>query len=216
MYIPNSFREHRTQHLHQLMQAHPLALLVTNGASGLQASPLPFFLYPDESEHGVLRAHMARANPHWQELLELAECLVVFQGPEGYVTPSWYPGKAETHKAVPTWNYATVHAWGTPSVVEDVAWLLRQLNDMTDHHEKPRLQPWSVDDAPADYVAGQLKAIIGIEIPIRRIEGKFKMSQNKNDADRAGVISGLRDEDDPHCNISVASLGGAAAFRTDW
>jgi transcriptional regulator len=204
MYIPNSFREHRTQYLHQLMQAHPLGLLVTSGASGLQASPLPFFLYPDEGEHGVLRAHMARANSHWQELVGLAECLVVFQGPEGYVTPSWYPSKAETHKAVPTWNYATVYAWGTPSVVEDAAWLLRQLNDMTDHHEKPRLQPWSVGDAPADYVAGQMKAIIGIEIPIRRIEGKFKMSQNKNDADRAEVVRGLRHEGDPHGNMSVA------------
>lgn len=206
MHIPGSFREDRTEHLHQLMQAHPLGLLVTHGGGGLQASPVPFLLYPHEGEYGVLRAHMARANPHWRELAGLTECLVVFQGAEGYVTPSWYPGKAETHKAVPTWNYATVHAWGAPSVVDDAAWLRRQLNDLTDHHEKSRPQPWSIDDAPADYIAGLATAIIGIEIPIRRIEGKFKMSQNKSDADRAGVVRGLRDQDDPHRNFQVAHL----------
>lgn len=204
MYIPASFREKRTEILHELMQAHPLGLLVTNGVNGLHASPLPFLLYPDEGEFGVLRSHMARANPHWKELAVLAECLVVFQGAEGYITPSWYPSKAETHKVVPTWNYATVHAWGMASVVDDAAWLRRQLNDLTGYHEKPRLQPWSVDDAPADYVVAQMKAIIGIEIPIRRIEGKCKMSQNKDEADRAGVLRGMLDGDDPHNDAQLA------------
>ena len=206
MYIPASFQETRTPVLHALMQAHPLGQLVSHGRGGLQASPVPFLLYPDEGEYGVLRAHVARANPHWKELVGLDECLVVFQGLEGYVTPSWYPGKAESHKAVPTWDYATVHAWGSPQVIEEPAWLLRQLNDLTDHHEQRRAQPWSVKDAPADYVAAQLRAIVGIEIPIRKIEGKFKMSQNRNTADKAGVVAGLRNTGDPHHNIWLADL----------
>ena len=206
MYTPASFRENRRTALHELIQAHPLGLLVTHGARGLLASPVPFLLYPSEGEYGVLRAHMARANPHWQDLLGLEECLVVFQGAEGYVTPSWYPSKRTTHKAVPTWNYATVQARGKPLVIEDTAWLRRQLDDLTTCHEKRRLQPWSINDAPPDYLAAQLKAIVGIEMPIAHIEGKFKMSQNKDDADRAGVIEGMRDETDPHNNPRVANL----------
>lgn len=206
MYLPASFRESRTERLHDLIRTHPLGLLVTHGDRGLEASPIPFLLYADEGEHGVLRAHMARANPHWQSLAGQAECLIVFQGPEGYVTPSWYPSKAETQKAVPTWNYATVQVWGRPSVTEDAAWLRRQLDDLTAFHESPRPRPWSVSDAPEDYVARQMKAIIGIEIPIRRIEGKWKMSQNKDAADRAGVIAGMRSGADPHRNIQVADL----------
>jgi transcriptional regulator len=204
MYIPASFLEHRTPVLHELMQAYPLGQLVSHGRGGLQASPVPFLLYPDEGEFGVLRAHVARANPHWKELVDLDECLVVFQGLEGYVPPSWYPGKAQTHKAVPTWNYACVHAWGRPQVIEDAAWLLRQLNDLTDHHEQRRPQPWSVGHAPVGYVAAQIRAIVGIEIPVRKLEGKFKMSQNRNAPDRAGVVEGLRDTDDPHHNIQLA------------
>ncbi|MDO6384887.1 MULTISPECIES: FMN-binding negative transcriptional regulator [unclassified Uliginosibacterium] len=206
MYIPASFREARSEILHAFMQAHPLGLLITHGPSGLQASPLPFLLYPDEGECGVLRAHLARANPHWQDLQGLLECLVVFQGPQAYVTPSWYPSKAETHRAVPTWNYTAVHAWGRPEVTEDAAWLLRQLKDLTEQHEQRRPEPWALRDLPDDYLAGQLKAIIGIEIPLQRIEGKFKLSQNRNAADRAGVTRGLRDGQDPHRNEAVADL----------
>jgi transcriptional regulator len=206
MYIPGSFQENRTETLHELIKAHPLGLLVTAGTSGMQASPIPFLLYPGEGEFGVLRAHMARANPHWKDLSGLGQCLVVFQGPEAYVTPSWYPSKAESHKAVPTWNYATVQAWGAPTVIDDAAWLRKQLNDLTQRHESARLEPWSVDDAPADFVADQMKAIVGIEIPIERIEGKFKMSQNRTDADRAGVLHGLGSPEDPHCNLEVAGL----------
>lgn len=211
MYIPASFRETRVASLHELIRAHPLGLLVTHGGSGLQASPVPFLLYADEGEYGVLRAHVARANPHWQELVGLAECLVVFQGASGYVTPSWYPGKAEIHKVVPTWNYATVQARGRPAVVDDAVWLRRQLDDLTAVHERPRPQPWSVNDAPADYIATQMKAIIGIEIPIGRIEGKWKMSQNKDAADNAGVVRGMRSATDPHQNPQVADLIESAA-----
>ncbi len=206
MYIPASFRESRIERLHDLIGKHPLGLLVTHGDNGLEASPIPFLFYANEGEHGMLRAHLAKANPHWKSLAESVECLVVFQGPEGYVTPSWYPSKAEAHKAVPTWNYATVHVWGNASVTEDAAWLRRQLDDLTMLHERSRLQPWSVNDAPPDYIANQMKAIIGIEIPIGRIEGKWKMSQNKDDADREGVIAGMRSDTDPHRNIRVADI----------
>lgn len=206
MYIPASFRESRRERLHGLIVQYPLGLFVTHGGNGLEASPLPFLLYADEGKHGVLRAHMAKANPHWKSLARQAECLIVFQGPEGYVTPSWYPSKAETHKAVPTWNYATVQVWGSPQVTEDAAWLRRQLDDLTAFHERPRPFPWSVSDAPAEYIANQMKAIVGIEIPISRIEGKWKMSQNKDDADREGVVNGMRSEGDPHRNGPVAGL----------
>ena len=170
MYIPPAFRESTPETLHALMRAHPLALLVTHGPGGLMASPVPFLIYPDEGEHGVLRAHVARANPHWRELAGLDECLVVFQGEEGYVTPSWYATKAATGKVVPTWNYATVHAWGRPTAVEDAGWLRRQIADLTRLQEDRRPEPWAVDDAPADFIAAQMKAIVGIEIPIVRIE----------------------------------------------
>jgi len=206
MYIPASFRETRVEKLHDLIVKHPLGLLVTHGDNGLEASPIPFLLYADEGEYGMLRAHLAKANPHWKALAERVECLVVFQGPAGYVTPSWYPSKAETHKVVPTWNYATVHVWGKASVTEDVAWLRQQLHDLTTLHEGSRPQPWSVSDAPPEYIANQMKAIIGIEIRIGRIDGKWKMSQNKDDADREGIIAGMRSDTDPHRNIQVADM----------
>jgi transcriptional regulator len=206
MYIPASFKENQPDRLHDLIRKHPLGLLVTRGDTGLEASPIPFLLYADEGERGVLRAHLAKANPHWKSLTGQVECLVVFQGPDGYVTPSWYPSKAATHKVVPTWNYATVQVRGIPKVTEDVAWLRRQLDDLTAFHEKPRPEPWSVSDAPADYIISQMKAIVGIEIPIGHIEGKWKVSQNKDDADRQGVINGMRSDADPHQNLPVASL----------
>ncbi|MFZ5484109.1 MAG: FMN-binding negative transcriptional regulator [Pseudomonadota bacterium] len=206
MYIPSSFRESRIERLHDLIVKHPLGLLITHGDTGLEASPIPFLLYADEGKHGILRAHLAKANPHWKSLAGHAECLVVFQGPDGYVTPSWYPSKAETHKVVPTWNYATVQVWGHAAVIEDPAWLRRQLDDLTADQEMLRPQPWSVSDAPTDYIATQMKAIIGIEIPINRIDGKWKMSQNKDNADREGVIAGMRSDTDPHRNIRAAEV----------
>lgn len=206
MYIPSSFRESRIERLHDLIVKHPLGLLITHGDTGLEASPIPFLLYADEGKHGILRAHLAKANPHWKSLAGHAECLVVFQGPDGYVTPSWYPSKTETHKVVPTWNYATVQIWGHAAVIEDPAWLRRQLDDLTARQEMLRPQPWSVSDAPTDYIATQMKAIIGIEIPINRIDGKWKMSQNKDNADREGVIAGMRSDTDPHRNIRVSEV----------
>lgn len=206
MYTPPSFREDRTVIMHDLIGMHPLGLLVTVGASGIQASPVPFLLYPDEGSRGVLRAHMARANPHWKEIQTSAECLVVFQGRNGYVTPSWYATKATTHQVVPTWNYVTVQVRGRPIIVEDSGWLRKQINDLTESQEKSRPQPWSISDAPVDFVTAQMTAIIGIEIPIGYIEGKWKLSQNKDEADRMGVIRGLRSENDPHRNTQLADL----------
>ena len=136
---------------------------------------------------------MARGNPQWRELAAVKECLVVFQGPQQYITPSWYPTKQEHGKVVPTWNYVTVHAWGAPQVIEDLGWLRRQIEDLTNQNEGVLPKPWKVDDAPAQYLASQMKGIIGIEIPITRIEGKWKVSQNRPEVDRVGVVAGLRE-----------------------
>jgi len=206
MYIPPAFREDRLEALHELIRLHPLGLLTTTGESGLAATPLPFLVYADEGGRGTLRAHMARANPHWRELQGGAECLVVFMGPQGYVTPSWYQTKRETQKVVPTWNYVCVQAWGKLRIVEEVAWLRRQLDDLTRAREGARHTPWAVSDAPEDYIAAQMQAIVGIEIPIDRIEGKWKLSQNRVEADRAGVLAGLNDPKDPDENAAMAAL----------
>jgi transcriptional regulator len=191
MYQPAHFREDRLEVQHALIQAHPLAVLVTRGAEGLDANPIPFLVDPAASPLGTLRAHLARANPQWRSLDPEREALVVFQAVDSYVTPSWYATKRETGKVVPTWNYAMVQAWGRPRVTHDPGWLARQIRALTDRQEAARAEPWAVDDAPEPFVAAQLKGIVGIEIPIARIEGKWKASQNRPPADRAGVAEGL-------------------------
>jgi transcriptional regulator len=196
MYQPVAFREDRLEVQHALIRAHPLGLLITAGPAGLLANPFPFLVDPEDSDKGTLRFHIARANPQWRELEAVDECLVVFQGPHDYVTPSWYATKRETGKVVPTWNYATVHAWGRPRIVNDDVWLRRLLDDLTLSREGAREAPWSVGDAPPDFVAAQMRAIVGVEIPISRIEGKWKMSQNRPEADRQGVIAGFREAGD--------------------
>jgi len=193
MYQPPAFREDRIEVQHQLIRSHPLGLLITAGPGGLLANPFPFLLDQDSSGKGTLRLHIARANPQWRELEAVEECLVVFQGPQAYVTPSWYATKRETGKVVPTWNYATVHAWGCPRVMNDDVWLRRQIEDLTRSRESLRAAPWRVDDAPADFVAAQMRGIVGVEIAVTRIEGKWKMSQNRPEADRTGVIAGFRE-----------------------
>jgi transcriptional regulator len=192
MYQPPHFREDRLDVQHALMRAHPLGLLISSGAGGLMANPVPFVLHADASERGTLRCHLSRANPHWRELGAVDECLVVFQGPQEYITPSWYETKRQTGKVVPTWNYATVHAWGQPRVIEDTEWLRKNVEALTRAHEDTRAAPWAVNDAPPEFLAAQLRGIVGVEIRIARIEGKWKVSQNRVEADRAGVISGLR------------------------
>lgn len=191
MYRPPAFREDRPEVLHDMMRAHPLATLVTYGTSGLTANLLPFALANDGNQD-VLRAHLAKANPQLEDLRAGAEALVIFQGPHAYVTPSWYPTKQEHGMVVPTWNYVVVQAWGRPQLIGDAPWLLAQVEALTDRQEAALAEPWSVSDAPPAFVAGQLKGIIGLEVPIARIEGKWKASQNQPPANRAGVAGGLR------------------------
>lgn len=180
--------------LHALMRSHPLACVVVQTADGLEANHIPLLIDPDPLPHGMLRGHIARANPLWKSVNADVDALVIFQGPQGYVTPSWYPSKAEHGKVVPTWNYAVVHAHGPLVIRDDAAWLRDLVTRLTNNQESVRLAPWQVSDAPADYVNTMLKAIVGIEIPIRRLQGKWKMSQNRLPADRAGVIAALQTE----------------------
>jgi transcriptional regulator len=183
------FREERLEVLQQLMRDHPLATLITAGGNGLTANLIPFSLHGD-----VLRAHLARNNKQLEDLRAGTEVLIVFQGPHSYITPSWYPSKAEHGKVVPTWNFVMVQARGAPQVMDDVDWLREQVGQMTANLESQRSESWSVIDAPEDFIATQLRAIVGVEIPIRSLEGKWKISQNRNEADRQGVIQGLSSE----------------------
>lgn len=192
MYQPPHFREDRLAVQHALIREHALGLLITAGAGGLQANPIPFVLDDAAGERGTLRAHLSRANPQGQELCTVDDCLVVFQGPQTYISPSLYPTKREHGKVVPTWNYITVHAWGRPQLIDDVSWLRRNVEALTARHEAKRAMPWQVSDAPESYLASQLKGIVGVEIAIAHIEGKWKVSQNRPAVDRAGVVAGLR------------------------
>jgi transcriptional regulator len=196
MYRPPAFREDRLDVLHALIESHRLATLVTQGTDGLNANLIPFTLDAKRGDRGVLRAHMARANDQLAALREGGEALVIFQGPEAYITPSWYASKREHGKVVPTWNYVVVQAWGTPQVIDDPEWLHVQINELTRAQERARTEPWQVADAPADFVAAQIRGITGIEIPIARIEGKWKVSQNRPEADRRMVVAGLREGGD--------------------
>jgi len=210
MYQPPHFREDSLAVQHALMRAHPLGLLVTLGGSGIVANPLPFVLDAQASPKGTLKAHLSRANTQWQDFDPAQEVLVVFQGPEAYITPSWYAAKREHGKVVPTWNYAIVQAYGRMHVIDDPSWLLQQITAMTDVQEAAQPEPWAVDDAPAPFVAAQLKGIVGVEIEITRIEGKWKVSQNRSEADRLGVAAGLRlaqDDDSRHMADLVDSRG---------
>ena len=192
MYQPPHFREDRLEVQHALIRAHPLGLLVTNGSTGLIANPIPFVLDEAASPLGTLQAHLSRANPQWRDFDPEQEALVVFQGTETYITPSWYEAKREHGKVVPTWNYAIVQAYGRMRVMDDAQWLQQQITAMTSAQEALLPEPWAVSDAPADFLAAQVKGIVGVEIEITRIEGKWKVSQNRSEADRRGVAEGLR------------------------
>ena len=167
------------------------ATLVTVGPDGLLVSILPMLFDPTDGEHGVLRGHLARPNPQWRELAPGAEAIAIFNGPDAYVTPAWYEEKRRTGKVVPTWNYTTVVAHGTITLHHESEWLLAHVRALVERHEAGRPEPWSVDDAPDGYVEGQARAIVGIELRISRLEAKRKLSQNRSDADIAGVIEGL-------------------------
>jgi transcriptional regulator len=191
MHVPDQFRVEDVGEMHALMRARPFATLVSAGSAGLTATHLPTVL-KDEGEHGVVECHLARANPHWRDLAEGREALMIFHGPDGYVTPNWYPSKAQHGKAVPTWNYAVVHAYGRPEVVQDKAWLRRHVGELTDRQERDEVKPWAVSDAPESYIDVMLRGIVGFRFAIARLEGKWKMSQNRETQDRLGVVEGLR------------------------
>ena len=193
MYLPAHFDEKRLDVLHALVRRHPFGLLVTQTTDGLSANGIPFIFDADGAAGlGTLRGHVARANPVWREAATDVPSLVVFQGPDAYVSPSWYPSKAEHGKVVPTWNYVMVQARGRLRAIDDPAWLLQLVTRLTERHETPRSAPWAVSDAPADYVQTMLRAIVGIELELTSLSGKWKVTQNRPAADRAGVVDGLK------------------------
>src|SRR5208282_3290334 len=191
MYIPRHNEEKRVPVMHSLIVSRPLGTLVTLGASGLFASHIPMILEDDGSQFGVLKGHISRANAQWRDFVPTVDALAIFAGHQHYISPNWYPGKTEHGKEVPTWNYAVVHAYGPLKAIEDEQWLLTFLNRLTDVHEAPSPVPWKVSDAPADFIQSLLHGIVGLEIPIQRLEGKWKVSQNRTEAERTGVIKGL-------------------------
>jgi transcriptional regulator len=191
MYIPQANKEDRLPVLHKLMEQQPFASLVTMGSSGLFASHIPMVLQRDGSNFGILRGHLSRANTQWRDYTPSVEALVIFSGPQHYITPNWYPEKEASGKVVPTWNYAVVHAYGHLKVIEDARWLMTHLDSLTSIHEVESPIPWKVSDAPADYIASQVKGIVGLEMIIERLEGKWKVSQNRSEQDRSGVARGL-------------------------
>ncbi|AAY95337.1 FMN-binding negative transcriptional regulator [Pseudomonas protegens] len=191
MYLPRAFVDEDLARLQQLILGSRLATLVTWGALGLQASHLPLLLDPGQGANGTLYGHLAKANPQCAELAAGAEALVIFTGEDAYISPSFYPSKAEHGKVVPTWNYVAVHAYGQPEVFSDPERLLKVVGGLTERHEAGRPQPWQVTDAPADYLEGMLRAIVGFALPIQRLEGKRKLSQNRSAEDIAGVREGL-------------------------
>jgi transcriptional regulator len=191
MYQPLPHRQEQLEAQHALIRSHPFGLLISYGAQGLEANAIPFLIDPQASKFGTLQAHMARANGQWRSLNEASEVLVIFQGADHYITPSWYATKRDTGKVVPTWNYVMVQARGRPRVIEDPVWLRRQIEALTGKQESARPAPWAVGDAPEAFVEAQIKAIVGVEIEIADIAGKWKASQNRPAADRAGVMAGL-------------------------
>jgi transcriptional regulator len=192
MYLPSQFEETRIDVLHQLVQRHPLGLLITHDGQDIEANAIPFLLDAGPAGRpGTLLAHVARANPVWKEARHDADSLVVFQGPQAYISPGWYPSKAVTGQEVPTWNYVMVQARGRLRVRDDPQWVLNLITRLSERHEAGRPMPWAVGDAPPDFIDKLLGAIVGIEIELASITGKWKVSQNKKAVDRAGVVHGL-------------------------
>ena len=197
MYLPSAFRQNDLTALHAQMQASPFALLASAGDTGVEVSHLPLLLEPGEGEFGTLYGHFARANGHWRGLQDGAEALAVFSGPDAYISPGWYPSKAEHGKVVPTWNYIAVHARGPVELIEEPERLLQIVSRLSERHEAGRPQPWAVSEAPAEYLDAMLRAIVGFALPIRQLEGKWKLGQNRPVADQRGVHDGLAASPEP-------------------
>jgi len=200
VYTPKHFEQQSIAAMHAHIRAYPLATLVTLGADGLCANHIPMYLTEKPQPNGMLAGHVPRSNPVWRETDKSVAALVIFHGPNAYITPSWYPEKKETGRVVPTWNYTVVHARGRMRIVDDAAWLKAHLEQLTDHQEAPLSHPWAVADAPTDFTEKLSAALVGIEIPISSLVGKWKLSQNRPEQDKAGVVSGL---------LGVAALGAA-------
>lgn len=192
MYVPKHFREDDQYRLQQYIREYAFGLLILADDQGIEANHLPFqFCSEEGGSLGYLRCHLARSNPAWKRLQDGAQVLAVFQGPNAYISPAWYPSKAETGRVVPTWNYLAVHVQGSARIVEDPVWLKHHLRQLTDQHESESDSPWSIDDAPADFTDRLVQAIVGIEIKIESLTGKLKASQNQPAGNRAGVKAGL-------------------------
>ncbi|NHN85435.1 FMN-binding negative transcriptional regulator [Acetobacter musti] len=204
MYTPPDFRDDDKDSIRATIRSVGLASFVTATPDGPVTTPLPLFLEETEGEHGVLYGHLARANPQWRQP-SLGDALAIFSGPDAYITPAWYPAKKETGKVVPTWNYIAVHAYGPVEFFTDTDRLLAVVQRLTDRHERDRATPWAVSDAPPDFINALLRGIVGLRMPVTRIEGKRKMSQNKSDADRAAIAAGLSASNRPS-DRQVASL----------
>ena len=212
VYVPAYYQESDIAVLHALIAAHPLGAWVTQGDGGLVANHIPFLLDRSRGEFGTLVGHVSRANPVWRQLPDSEPSVVMFQGPQSYVTPGWYPSKLEHGKVVPTWNYAVAHAHGVARAVDDRDWLYEMLVRLTAVNESTRPSPWKVTDAPADYVNKLIRAVVGIEIPVDRLVGKVKASQDEALQDRLGTVSGLVAEGSDNAS-RMASLVNKAIGR---
>ncbi|HUL05908.1 MAG TPA: FMN-binding negative transcriptional regulator [Candidatus Acidoferrum sp.] len=209
MYLPKDFTEERVPVLHDAIRQARIGALVTLGEAGIEASHVPMLIDPEPAPHGTLMGHIARTNPQWRRPAAGVQALAMFLGPNAYISPAWYATKQQTGKVVPTWNYVAIHAYGEVRFFDDADRLLRLVTRLTETHEAGRAQPWAVSDAPATYIQTMLKGIVGFELPVARLEGKWKMSQNRPAQDRAGTIEGLRREGGP-AEAAVAEIVAAA------
>lgn len=214
MYVPEPFRETRIPVLHEAMRTIAFASLVTLGEDGMTASHIPLLLDPAPQPFGVLSGHLARANPQWQSAKRDTDALAIFTGPQGYITPSWYPTKATSGKVVPTWNYVAVHAYGALRFIDDPDAIRAHVTRLTATHEAKRAAPWAVSDAPEDYVQAMVRGIVAFTLTITRLEGKWKMSQNRPPEDRAGVTEGLRSGGAEEMAAIVAARSADGAKRS--
>jgi transcriptional regulator len=210
LYLPAHFNETRPEVMHALMRAHPLCALVTQSDSGLVANHVPMQTLDEPKPLGCIRGHIARANPLWRDYRAETQALAIFQGPQVYISPSFYPSKAETGAVVPTWNYAVVHASGTLRFIQDSGWLRDFVAGLTATHEAPRSMPWKIDDAPKTYIDKMLSLIVGFEFSIATLSGKWKVSQNRSQADQEGVMRNLQNADDADSHEMAAMLAALA------
>lgn len=205
MFVPKVYKETNPVAMQRLIRSNPLGTWVTR-KNKLEVNHIPFLLDPTKGDYGILRGHVNRANPVWRSLDECGESIIVFHGPNAYITPSWYAEKNETGKVVPTWNYLVVHAHGVPRAVDDTEWLLTHLESLSDEHEAKYDPPWQLADAPEDYIEKLRRGIVGIEIPITQLIGQWKMSQNKTAADQQQIIQGLNTSADLSANLMASAM----------